>query len=132
MAPVDVSEPRSHAELAQELPLLTDAGRSDLPINKAGVLSEIGLIDPRQEFRTPSYAIGKAAQNVATSLPPRPWRPAGSGWQLCMRLRSHGHGGARAQLAPSDSVARLLLALQPWLAEPHPKPVSASNGRYPG
>ena len=34
----------------------------------ANISSEIGSIALRQEFRTPSYAIGKAAQNMATSL----------------------------------------------------------------
>ncbi|MET0718945.1 MAG: SDR family oxidoreductase [Pseudoxanthomonas sp.] len=114
VAPLDVSEPKSHAALAKELPLLTDGEPLDLLVNNAGVLrggerygsvqatdletsfrthalgpfllvqtltaqlaegarvanisSEIGSIGLRQEFRTPSYAIGKAAQNMATSL----------------------------------------------------------------
>ncbi len=34
----------------------------------ANISSEIGSIALRQEFRTPSYAIGKAAQNMVTSL----------------------------------------------------------------
>ena len=34
----------------------------------ANISSEVGSIGLRQEFRTPSYAIGKAAQNMATSL----------------------------------------------------------------
>lgn len=34
----------------------------------ANISSEIGSIALRREFRTPSYAIGKAAQNMATSL----------------------------------------------------------------
>ncbi|WP_368563359.1 SDR family oxidoreductase [Pseudoxanthomonas sp. UTMC 1351] len=112
--PLDVAEPRSHAELARELALVTDGEKLDLLVNNAGVLrgserfghvqpadleasfrtnamgpfllvqtlasqiadggtvanisSEVGSIALRQEFRTPSYAIGKAAQNMATSL----------------------------------------------------------------
>ncbi|HYM85521.1 MAG TPA: hypothetical protein VET30_02175 [Pseudoxanthomonas sp.] len=34
----------------------------------ANISSEIGLIGLKQDFRTPSYAIGKAAQNMVTSL----------------------------------------------------------------
>jgi NAD(P)-dependent dehydrogenase (short-subunit alcohol dehydrogenase family) len=112
--PLDVAEPRSHAELARELVLVTDGEKLDLLVNNAGVLrgserfghvqpadletsfrtnamgpfllvqtlapqiadggtvanisSEVGSIALRQEFRTPSYAIGKAAQNMTTSL----------------------------------------------------------------
>ncbi|MEJ1097164.1 MULTISPECIES: SDR family oxidoreductase [unclassified Pseudoxanthomonas] len=112
--PLDVAEPRSHAELARELALVADGEKLDLLVNNAGVLrggerfgqvqpadleasfrtnamgpfllvqtlasqiadggtvanisSEVGSIALRQEFRTPSYAIGKAAQNMATSL----------------------------------------------------------------
>jgi NAD(P)-dependent dehydrogenase (short-subunit alcohol dehydrogenase family) len=114
VAPLDVAEPRSHAALALELPLLTAGEPIDLLINNAGVLrggerygqvqavdletslrthaagpflltqllspyladsarvanisSELGSIGLRQEFRSPSYAIGKAAQNMATVL----------------------------------------------------------------
>ena len=112
--PLDVAEPRSHAELARELALVADGEKLDLLVNNAGVLrggerfghvqaadleasfrtnamgpfllvqtlapqiadggtvanisSEVGSIALRQEFRTPSYAIGKAAQNMTTSL----------------------------------------------------------------
>lgn len=112
--PLDVAEPRSHAELARELALVADGEKLDLLVNNAGVLrggerfgqvqpadleasfrtnamgpfllvqtlasqiadggtvanisSEVGSIALRQEFRTPSYAVGKAAQNMATSL----------------------------------------------------------------
>ena len=38
VAPLDVAEPRSHAALALELPLLTDGEPLDLLINNAGVL----------------------------------------------------------------------------------------------
>lgn len=155
VAPLDVSEPRSHAALVQELPLLADGQPLDLLINNAGVLrsgerfgtvqakdleasfrthalgpfllvqalfpqladggtvanisSEIGSIGLRQEFRTPSYAIGKAAQNMATSLLAQALRARGirivalhPGW-----VRTD-MGGDRALLAPRDSVAGLL------------------------
>nr|WP_298150243.1 SDR family oxidoreductase [uncultured Pseudoxanthomonas sp.] len=112
--PLDVTDPRSRAELVRELPLVTDEEPLHLLVNNAGVLrggerfgqvapadldasfhtnaagpflltqalaprlaeggvvanisSEVGSIGLRQEFRTPSYAIGKAAQNMVTSL----------------------------------------------------------------
>jgi len=155
VAPLDVSEPRSHAALARELPLLTDGHPLDLLINNAGVLhggerfgqvqasdletsfrthalgpfllvqalspqlagggtvanisSEIGSIRLRQEFRTPSYAIGKAAQNMATSLLAQALKvrrirtvALHPGW-----VRTD-MGGDRAPLTPRDSVAGLL------------------------
>lgn len=155
MVPLDVAEPRSHATLVRELPLLTDDHPLDLLINNAGILrggerfgtvqasdletsfrthalgplllvqalfpqladgatvanisSEIGSIGLRQEFRTPSYAIGKAAQNMATSLLAQALAVRGiksvalhPGW-----VRTD-MGGTSAQLAPRDSVAGLL------------------------
>lgn len=155
VAPLDVSEPRSHAALAQELPLLTDDHPLDLLINNAGVLrggerfgqvqasdleasfrthalgpfllaqalfpqladagtvanisSEIGSIGLRQEFRTPSYAIGKAAQNMVTSLLAHALAVRAiktvalhPGW-----VRTD-MGGDKALLTPSDSVTGLL------------------------
>jgi NAD(P)-dependent dehydrogenase (short-subunit alcohol dehydrogenase family) len=155
VAPLDVSEPRSHTALVQELPLLADGQPLDLLINNAGVLrsgerfgtvqakdleasfrthalgpfllvqalfpqladgatvanisSEIGSIGLRQEFRTPSYAIGKAAQNMATSLLAQALVGRGirvvalhPGW-----VRTD-MGGDGALLAPCDSVAGLL------------------------
>ena len=155
VAPLDVSEPRSHTALVQELSLLADGHPLDLLINNAGVLrsgerfgtvqakdleasfrthalgpfllvqalfpqladgatvanisSEIGSIALRQEFRTPSYAIGKAAQNMATSLLAQAVVGRGirvvalhPGW-----VRTD-MGGDGALLAPRDSVAGLL------------------------
>ena len=110
--PLDVGDPKSHAELARELPLVIDG--LDLLINNAGVLhsgerfghvppanlddslrtnasgpflltqalaerlvdgakvanlsSVLGSIESVEGFNTPSYAISKAAQNMATTL----------------------------------------------------------------
>jgi NAD(P)-dependent dehydrogenase (short-subunit alcohol dehydrogenase family) len=155
VAPLDVAEPRSHAALARELPLLTEGEPLDLLINNAGVLrggerygsvqaadletsfrthalgpfllvqtltpqladnarvanisSEIGSIGLRQEFRTPSYAIGKAAQNMATSLLAQALAPRGMvvvalhpGW-----VRTD-MGTERATLSPQESAQGLL------------------------
>jgi NAD(P)-dependent dehydrogenase (short-subunit alcohol dehydrogenase family) len=156
--PLDVGDPRSHAELARELPLVTDGEPLDLLINNAGVLqggerfgsvrpadleaslrtnamgpflltqalapqladggtvanisSEVGSITLKQEFRTPSYAIGKAAQNMATSLLAQALSPRNikvvalhPGWvQTDM-------GGERATLTTTESVAALLQLL---------------------
>jgi NAD(P)-dependent dehydrogenase (short-subunit alcohol dehydrogenase family) len=164
VVPLDVSEPRSHAALARELPLLSDGHALDLLINNAGVLrggerfgqiqasdleasfrthalgplllvqalspqladggtvanisSEIGSIGLRQEFRTPSYAIGKAAQNMATSLLARALAIRGiktvalhPGW-----VRTD-MGGANAQLTPRESIAGLLRVIDGLQAE---------------
>ncbi|MEL1263305.1 SDR family oxidoreductase [Pseudoxanthomonas putridarboris] len=75
----------------------------------ANISSEVGSIALRQEFRTPSYAIGKAAQNMATSLLSQALAPRGiavvalhPGWvQTDM-------GGANAALTVQDAVAGLL------------------------
>lgn len=113
--PLDVAEPKSHASLAAELPLVLGETRAlDLLINNAGVLhagerfgeiraaaltdslqinaigpllltqalapllsdgarvanlsSQLGSIANCTRFGTPSYNIGKAAQNMATRL----------------------------------------------------------------
>ncbi len=113
--PLDVAEPKSHASLAAELPLVLGEARAlDLLINNAGVLhagerfgeiraaaltdslqinaigpllltqalapllcdgarvanlsSQLGSIANCTRFGTPSYNIGKAAQNMATRL----------------------------------------------------------------
>ena len=155
VAPLDVAEPKSHAALARELPLLTEGEPLDLLINNAGVLrggeryggvqaadletsfrthalgpfllvqtltpqlaegarvanisSEIGSIGLRQEFRTPSYAIGKAAQNMATSSLAQALAPRGivvvalhPGW-----VRTD-MGTDRAALSPQESARGLL------------------------
>ncbi len=75
----------------------------------ANISSEVGSIALRQEFRTPSYAIGKAAQNMATSLLAQALTPRGivvvalhPGW-----VRTD-MGGEQASLAPQESVAGLL------------------------
>ncbi|SDR16466.1 SDR family oxidoreductase [Pseudoxanthomonas sp. CF125] len=155
VTPLDVAEPKSHAALARELPLLTEGEPLDLLVNNAGVLrggerygsvqaadletsfrthalgpfllvqtltpqladnarvanisSEIGSIGLRQEFRTPSYAIGKAAQNMATSLLAQALAPRGilvvalhPGW-----VRTD-MGTDRAALSPQESARGLL------------------------
>jgi len=75
----------------------------------ANLSSEIGSIGLRQEFRTPSYAIGKAAQNMATSLLAQALKVRGikvvalhPGWART------DMGGLSAQLTPRESVAGLL------------------------
>lgn len=155
VAPLDVAEPKSHAALACELPLLTEGEPLDLLINNAGVLrggerygsvqaadletsfrthalgpfllvqtltpqlaegarvanisSEMGSVGLRQEFRSPSYAIGKAAQNMATSLLAQALAPRGivvvalhPGW-----VRTD-MGTDRAALSPQESARGLL------------------------
>lgn len=153
--PLDVTEPRSHAELAREVALVCDGEPLDLLINNAGVLkggerfgsvtaadlensfrtnaagpfllvqalseqlaegavvanisSEVGSISLRQEFRTPSYAMGKAAQNMATSL----LAQALAERNIVMVALHPGWvrtdmGGPQATLSAEESVAGLL------------------------
>lgn len=151
--PLDVGDPKSHAELARELPLVMDG--IDLLINNAGVLhsgerfghvppanlddslrtnasgpflltqtlaerlvdgatvanlsSVLGSIASTSSFSTPSYAMSKAAQNMATALLASALRERGiavialhPGWvQTDM-------GGSGAQITPADSVRGLL------------------------
>jgi NAD(P)-dependent dehydrogenase (short-subunit alcohol dehydrogenase family) len=157
--PVDLADPRTHAELAREVALVNDGERLDLLINNAGVLrggerfgsvaaadleasfrinaagpflltqalaeqladggkianlsSEVGSIGLRQEFRTPSYAMGKAAQNMATSLLSQALAARSitvvalhPGW-----VRTD-MGGPQAALTAQESVAGLLALLQ--------------------
>lgn len=154
--PLDVAQPRAHAEVARELPLvLGDAGRLDVLVNNAGVLhsgerfgsvsaenledslrtnamapflltqalaplltdgakvanisSQLGSIANATRFGTPTYNIGKAAQNMATRLLAHALHERGivvlalhPGWvQTDM-------GGKEAQVTPEDSAQGLL------------------------
>jgi len=90
-------------------PLLADAadGRSGAVV--ANISSEIGSLAGRREFRTPSYAIGKAAQNMGTALLARALAPRGirvvalhPGW-----VRTD-MGGPQASQAVDAAVAALL------------------------
>ncbi len=153
LLPLDVANPKSQAELARELPLVTDG--LDLLINNAGVLhsgerfghvpaanlddslrinasgpflltqalapqlvdgakvanlsSSFGSVADLDSFRTPSYAISKAAQNMATALLAKALADRGivvlalnPGWvQTDM-------GGAGAKLTPAEAAAGLL------------------------
>lgn len=151
--PLDAADPKTHAELAREIPLVVDG--LDLLINNAGVLhsgerfghvppaqlddslrtnasgpflltqtlaahlvdgatvanvsSVLGSIASTSGFHTPSYAISKAAQNMATVLLAQALAERGiavlalhPGWvQTDM-------GGAGAQVTPAQSVGGLL------------------------
>ena len=75
----------------------------------ANLSSEIGSIAQRREFRTPSYAIGKAAQNMGTVLLDKALAPRGirvvalhPGW-----VRTD-MGGTSAALSLQESVGGLL------------------------
>ncbi|KAF1693562.1 SDR family oxidoreductase [Pseudoxanthomonas koreensis] len=90
-------------------PLLADAedGRPGAVV--ANLSSEIGSLAQRQEFRTPSYAMGKAAQNMGTVLLAKALAPRGirvvalhPGW-----VRTD-MGGPRATLAADAAAAALL------------------------
>ncbi|PJJ97556.1 short-chain dehydrogenase [Lysobacteraceae bacterium NML91-0213] len=154
--PLDITRPRTHAELARELPLaFGDGVRIDLLINNAGVLhsgerfgaldldnlehsfrtnaagpylltqalapqladgarvvnmsSRIGAIGLTTRFGTPSYAISKAALNMATVL----LAQALSVRDIVVVAVSPGWvrtdmGGEQAEVAPEDAVAGLL------------------------
>lgn len=93
-------------------PLLADADGALPGAVVANVSSQIGSIAQRSEFGTPSYAIGKAAQNMATVLLDRALAPRGirvvalhPGW-----VRTD-MGGAKAPLQPEDATAALLRTL---------------------
>ncbi len=86
--------------------LLADGG------TVANLSSEIGSLALRREFRTPSYAIGKAAQNMGTVLLARALEPRGirvvalhPGW-----VRTD-MGGEHAPALPADAAAALLQVL---------------------
>ncbi|UNK58614.1 SDR family oxidoreductase [Pseudoxanthomonas daejeonensis] len=89
-------------------PLLADAAASPGAV-VANLSSEIGSLAQRHEFRTPSYAIGKAAQNMGSVLLARALAPRGirvvalhPGW-----VRTD-MGGAQATLSATEAVASLL------------------------
>jgi NAD(P)-dependent dehydrogenase (short-subunit alcohol dehydrogenase family) len=156
--PLDVADPRSHAALAQEWPLLVEEparDRLDLLINNAGVLhsgerfgqvtaaqlddcwhtnasgpflltqalaphladdgkvinlsSGWGSIAKLEAFRTPSYAISKAALNMATALLAHALGERG----IVVLALSPGWvrtdmGGTGADLTPAQSVTAML------------------------
>lgn len=153
--PLDLAEPRSHAELVRELPLVLGEARIELLVNNAGMLvsgerfghvrlqdldasfrtnaagpflltqalaplladgakvanisSQLGAMADTGRFGTPSYALSKAALNMATV-------------QLAHALRDRGvavyafhpgwvqtdMGGEQAPIAPAESVAALI------------------------
>lgn len=158
LLPLDVAEPKSHAELVRELPLVLD-GPLDLLVNNAGVLhsgerfghvpaanlddslrtnasgpfllaqalaasladgakvanlsSQLGSIENTAGFYTPSYAISKAAQNMATRLLANALRERGivvlalhPGW-----VRTE-MGGAGAQIDVATAVRGLLRVIE--------------------
>lgn len=85
-------------------PLLAD-GRAVV----ANLSSEIGSIAGRHEFRTPSYAIGKAAQNMGTVLLARAL--AGRGIRVVALHPGWVHtdmGGPAAPLDPDEAATALL------------------------
>ena len=76
------------------------------------VSSVLGSIASVREFRTPSYALSKAALNMATALLARALAPQGiavvalhPGWART------DMGGAQAEVEPRDAVAGLLRVL---------------------
>ncbi|WP_372017391.1 SDR family oxidoreductase [Pseudoxanthomonas sp. 10H] len=93
-------------------PFLADAGTSQRGAIVANLSSEIGSLARRTEFRTPSYAIGKAAQNMGSVLLGRALAPRGivvvalhPGW-----VRTD-MGGAQATTAAGDAVSALLAVI---------------------
>lgn len=73
--PLDVADPKSHAELVRELPLaLGDAGRLDLLVNNAGVLhsgerfGEVGAAHLEHSFRINAMAPFLLTQALAPLL----------------------------------------------------------------
>lgn len=93
-------------------PLLADAEGDRPGAVVANLSSELGSIAQRREFRTPSYSIGKAAQNMGTVLLDKALSPRGirvvalhPGW-----VRTD-MGGARAPLSAEDAATALLRML---------------------
>ena len=90
-------------------PLLSDAEGARPGAVVANLSSEIGSLSTRTEFRTPSYAMGKAAQNMGTVLLAKALAGRGirvaalhPGW-----VRTD-MGGPKAALAADEAVAALL------------------------
>ncbi len=90
-------------------PVLADAAGARAGAVVANLSSEIGSIASRHEFRTPAYAIGKAAQNMGSVLLARALAPRGirvvalhPGW-----VRTD-MGGPQATVSAEDAVAALL------------------------
>jgi NAD(P)-dependent dehydrogenase (short-subunit alcohol dehydrogenase family) len=97
--------------------LLTEALRELLKHGERAVVanigSVIGSVAQTQAFRTPSYAIGKAAQNMVTRL----LAAALAGDGITVLALHPGWvrtemGGAKAPLGPEEAVARLLGVLE--------------------
>jgi len=158
--PLDLAAPKTHAELARELPLLGAGADAplDLLVNNAGVLhsgerfgavgadnlddslrtnasgpflltqalaaqfadgatvanlsSQLGSIASTARYGTPSYAISKAALNMATVLLAHALAERGimvvalhPGW-----VRTD-MGGAGAEIEPADAVSSLLAVI---------------------
>ena len=107
--PLDLAEPRTHAELARELPLVLGADGA-VVVNMS---SRLGSIASVEGFNTPTYAISKAALNMATVLLARALAERGitviavsPGW-----VRTD-MGGKDAPVEPVDSVAGLLAQVE--------------------
>ena len=93
-------------------PLLADADAGEgagAGATVANLSSEIGSLAGRQEFRTPSYAMGKAAQNMGSVLLARALAPRGirvvalhPGW-----VRTD-MGGPQAHITPAEAVTGML------------------------
>jgi NAD(P)-dependent dehydrogenase (short-subunit alcohol dehydrogenase family) len=89
-------------------PLLAKGARPRI----GNVSSVLGSVASVREFRTPSYAMSKAALNMATALLARALAPQGvavvalhPGWART------DMGGAQAEVEPRDAVAGLLRVL---------------------
>jgi len=88
-------------------PLLADGARV------ANISSVMGSIATRSEFRSPSYCISKAAQNMATVMLAKALAPRGiavvalhPGWVQTEM------GGETAQITPAQSVTGLLRVIE--------------------